>query len=214
MLILTENGNRMNFIQFKELFYPYQIVSVREILKTIPAFNTRRLVEWQQKGYLKKIRNNWYLFSDIKQDEHFQFLIANRIYSPSDISLESALSYYNIIPETTFSVFSVCSLKTQEFNIFSVRFKYHHVKPTLLFGYKLIGDLAQSTRIAYPEKAIIDYLYLHSEIKSIEDLEGMRFNYSLIKESIDPLRMKDYAGIFQSKALINRVNLLINALYD
>jgi predicted transcriptional regulator of viral defense system len=204
----------MNFLRFKDLFYPYQIFSTKEVLKTIPGFDTRRLVEWQQKGYLQKIRNNWYLFSEIKHDEHFRFLIANRIYSPSYISLESAMAYYNFIPEATFSNISVSSLKTKTFQTSSGRFVYRHLKPANMFGYKLVANETYTIKIAHPEKAIIDFLYLNPDLKTVEDMEGVRWNYSMIKDTIDPDLLKEYLNLFRSKALSNRANLLIKKLND
>ncbi len=202
----------MNFLQFKELFYPYQIFSAKEVLKTIPDFDTRRLVEWQQRGYLQKIRNNWYLFSDIEQDEHFRFRIANLIYSPSYISLESALAYYHFIPEATFSYISVSSLKTIAFQTSSGRFVYRHLRPSMMFGYKLMVNEACTIKIAHPEKAIIDYLYLNPDLKTEEDMEGVRWNYSIIKDTIDPDLLKEYIELIHSKALSNRLNPIIKKL--
>ena len=104
----------MNFIEFSKTFSDWPLFSIHEILKLYPNFDRKNLVRWQEKGYIKKIRNKWYIFSDKNINEINLFYIANSIYSPSYISFESALSYYNIIPEAVFSVTSATSLKTNK----------------------------------------------------------------------------------------------------
>ncbi|MCK4785304.1 MAG: hypothetical protein KAV87_16255, partial [Desulfobacteraceae bacterium] len=89
----------MRYSEFRDAFKPYAIVSVNEIRKVERSFNVRRLVEWQKKGYIKKIIRGYYIFSDLTVDENVLFEIANRIYHPSYLSFEIALSYYQMIPE-------------------------------------------------------------------------------------------------------------------
>jgi predicted transcriptional regulator of viral defense system len=47
-------------------------------------------------------------------DEMVLFMVANKIYEPSYVSLESALAYYKIIPETVLGVTSISSRKTKQ----------------------------------------------------------------------------------------------------
>jgi len=88
----------MKFLELKNELKDFPIFSLNEIKNIDPNFYRRRLNEWQDKGYIKKVIRGYYIFSDLQLSEEILFKIANRIYSPSYVSLESALSYYHLIP--------------------------------------------------------------------------------------------------------------------
>ena len=161
----------MRFIDFKLHFEPFKVFSTQDILKWDTDFDTRRLVEWQQKNYVRKIINRWYLFADASLDENFLYLIANRIYSPSYISFESALAYYRLIPEGVYTITAATSLKTHQFTTSFGSFSYRHLRPELMFGYKLINVNGLCYKIAEPEKLILDYLYLNTNLQSVPDFK-------------------------------------------
>lgn len=198
----------MNYIEFRNTLKPYPAISVHEIQKHFPRFDSRRLVEWQEKGYIKKIRNRYYTFSDQEADESFLFYTANRIYSPSYISLESALSRYGFIPEGVFQITSCTTLKTNVLETPVGSFAYGHIKPALYFGYRLVAWKDYRYAMANPEKAIIDYLYLHSEVQKVEDFEILRWNRTEIKGSFSIERLSRYETYINSPALSKRITTL------
>ena len=58
------------------------------------------------------------------------------------------------------------------------------------------------------EKAVLDYLYLNSDIRSGADFEGLRWNRITLQQLGDnPLFLK-YLSIFDNQALENRVDQL------
>ena len=71
----------------------FKIFNLNDIRKIEENFDLRRLNEWQKKNYIKKIRQGFYIFSDLEINEQALFIIANRIHEPSYISLEMALSF-------------------------------------------------------------------------------------------------------------------------
>jgi predicted transcriptional regulator of viral defense system len=91
------------------------------------------LVRWQEKEYIMKLRNRWYAFNDAESSENMEWLAANLIYSPSYISLHTALSWYNLIPEMIATTTSVTTRKTNHFSTPLGYFDYH-IKPEL-FGF-------------------------------------------------------------------------------
>jgi len=95
----------MKFLELKDELRDFTIFSLNEIRNIEPGFHRRRLNEWQDKGYIKKVIRGYYIFSDLKLSEEILFKIANRIYLPSYVSLESALSYYHLIPESVSAIF-------------------------------------------------------------------------------------------------------------
>jgi predicted transcriptional regulator of viral defense system len=182
--------------------------SVREVEKHFPGFDSRRLVEWQEKGYIKKLRNRYYHFSDQEITEPFLYFTANEIYSPSYVSLESALSRYNFIPEGVFQITSCTTRKTNSFNTAAGSFFYRHLKPSLFFGYRLEKWGQHRFAIAEPEKAVIDYLYLHHEIEATEDIEALRWNSPEIKNQISMEKLNTYEAYINSPALSRRLKSL------
>ena len=55
------------------------------------------------------------MFADTELNEETFFLIANKIYNPSYVSFEMALSYYRLIPEGVYSITSATAKKTIKF---------------------------------------------------------------------------------------------------
>ncbi len=200
------------YLQFKEKMHPYQVFSIKDIKKEFPKFDNKALVFWQKKGYIIKIKNGYYCFSDYEKEEFFLFFVANKIYSPSYISLEIALSYYNVIPENTFITTSISTLKTNTVDSPVGVFTYKHVKPHLFFGYQLLSYKTKQIKIATLEKATLDYLYLNSHIADVNDIKALRWN----KEKLINMNFqlfKKYQILFNSKALNKRVKQLLNYLY-
>ena len=198
----------MNYQQFHNEMNAFPVFSTREIEKHFPGFNSRRLVEWQEKGYIQKLRNRYYFFTGNSVSERYLFFAANELYSPSYVSLESALSWHGFIPEGVFQITSCSSLKTQSFETPLGSFSYRHIKPTLFFGYKLEEWNNHQISIAEPEKTVIDYLYLHHEIKELNDLEALRWNSTEMNNSLSMEKVDSYASHIGSKVLLTRLNIL------
>jgi predicted transcriptional regulator of viral defense system len=199
----------MKYITFERQLSPFKIFSIDDIRKKDPEFDTRRLVEWQHKHYIEKIINRWYLFTDVELSERLLFLIANRMYAPSYISFESALSWHGLIPEGVFSITSATSKKTKTFHTLQGAFIYHHLKPQLHFGYRLERIDNQVFKMAELEKVLLDYLYLHSEMKAEDDFEAWRINTDQLSRELDREKLEKYLFLFSNKALTERVESLL-----
>ncbi len=198
----------MQFLEFKQQFSKYIVFSTKEIEKLHPKFNKINLLTWQNKGYIQKLRNGWYCFTDIKTDETVLFYIANKIYKPSYISLESALQYHGIIPEAVFLISSIACLKTKEFKNKQGFFTYTNIKSSCFFGYELVQKQNFTFKIADIEKTITDYLYINYSIKSLEDIKLLRFNKQILQEKLNLQKLFNYTLIYNSKTLQKKVKIL------
>ena|SRR5699024_7753597 len=203
----------MNYPEFRDKMKIFPNFSVREIRKHFPNFDSRRLVEWQEKGYITKLRNRFYYFSDQEINESFLYYTANQLYHPSYVSLESALSRYSFIPEGVFQITSCTTLKTNSFETPVGGFSYRSLKPSLFFGYQLEEWDNHRYAMANPEKTLIDYLYLHHEIKETDDIESLRWNALEISNRISIDKFKKYENYIDSPALSNRLDILKNYLH-
>ncbi|OGS25173.1 MAG: hypothetical protein A2297_07510 [Elusimicrobia bacterium RIFOXYB2_FULL_48_7] len=197
----------MNFITFKEQFKNFSIFSVNDIRMIDPGFFNQRLVEWQKKGYIKKIIRKFYIFSDTEINEQLLFLIANKIYKPSYISFETALAYYGLIPESVYKISSASTNKTSVFNTSTGKFFYTTVHKKLFFGYKLIDYKKENFVIATAEKALLDFFYINSHIKTKNDILELRINEGVSKDVIKIPVLDEYLDRFQNKTLERKIKI-------
>ncbi len=196
----------MNYIEFKELFEKNIVFSVKNIKNIIPDFYSQRLSDWIKKGYIKKLTKNYFIFSNIEMNEQLFFFIANRIYSPSYVSLETALSFYNIIPEGVYTILSVSTMKTKRFESEIGNFQYRKIKRELFSDYQLMEFNNIRYKIALPEKAILDYIYFHNEIKSSEYFVQTRFNAIELIEILNLKNLDKMSEKFKNSDAIKRIN--------
>jgi predicted transcriptional regulator of viral defense system len=133
-------------------------------------------------------------------------MIANKIYDPSYISFEMALSYYDLIPETVYQITSASSRKTQAFKTDLASFSYRKIKPELMFGYALQKLGSYNFKIAEPEKAVLDFFYLNSRLKSEGDFEELRINADEFQKKVNVGKLKKYLKLFSNKSLERRIN--------
>jgi hypothetical protein len=75
-----------------------------------------------------------------------------------------ALSYYHLIPESTYAITSVSSRRPCTYETTLASFLYRKIKPALFFGCELVESQGKRFKIASPEKAILDYFYLAESI--------------------------------------------------
>jgi len=197
----------MNYLLFKKALEQFPVFSVQDIRKQFNDFDNRRLVEWQEKGYIIKLRRGYYSFEEVEKGEAFRYYSANKLYSPSYISMESALSYYNLIPEGVFTTVSLTTRNTTSFSTPVGSFNYRNVKTQLFFGYRLLSIQGHTIKMAEPEKTILDYLYLN-KIDTPDLLEGIRLNESQLHDLLDFDKLHQYAGVFHSRILQRRIQLL------
>ncbi len=177
--------NAMQYIQLKTLLAKFVIFSLTDIKKIYPEFHRRRLNEWQDKGYIKKIIKGYYVFTDLSLNENTFFYITNKIYNPSYVSLEMALSYYNLIPEGVYKITSVSPRRTYNFKTEIAEFSYRALNPGIFFGYELVKYNDKCYKIATIEKALLDYFYLNANLNEESDFRSLRFNKEVFLKKIN-----------------------------
>lgn len=195
----------MQFLEFKKGLERFTVFSINDIRKIAPGFYRPRLNEWQKKGYIKKVRRGFYTFSDIRLNEQKLFLIANRLYSPSYVSLDIALSYYGLIPEGVYSITSISTRKTAEFGTNIGNFTYRNVKPQIFFGYSLSKIDDQEYKIAEIEKAVLDYFYLNPAMSDASAFAEWRFNLKEFKTNANMKKFEKYLRAFGNAKMASRV---------
>ena len=151
------------------------------------------LYRYTKKGYITRVKRGLYVFYDNLPPELF---LANKIYEPSYVSLEYALSYHRIIPENVYEITSITTKATRRFEKMGKIFSYRQIKKIAFAGYTTEKQKGFSFQIADPEKAFVDanYFRLINGLKPIS-----RFN----KEKINSVKAFRYASLFGNKKLIS-----------
>ena len=101
-------------------------------------------------------------------------LIANLLRGPSYVSLQTALSYYGMIPEQVFSIRSMTTKRSKAYQNPVGRFDYTTVQESYFsIGIKSIEENGFSFLIASPEKAICDMIITTASLR-IQSAKAMR----------------------------------------
>ena len=144
-----------------------------------------QLRRFQQKGEIKRLKRGLYILAGVELPE---FLVSYLLYQPSYVSLESALHAFAMIPEVPAETTAVNPITTKQFENHYGRFSYAKLKPALFFGFYLVeaqpvkahalgqlgwtGSSLGMHRLAYPEKALLDYIY----VRLVDDLNELRLS--------------------------------------
>lgn len=143
----------------------FSLLDVRKLFpEENPSLIKTQLNRFVKKNYLIQIKRGLYGFSPDKIDE---FQLANILYEPSYISLETALNYYGLLPDIPQTVTSITVTTTKFIKNQFGSFSYTKIKPALFWGFKKITD--KNLVLAKKEKALLDYFYIR-KIKSGQDL--------------------------------------------
>ena len=87
-----------------------------------------KINEMVKQGELILVKRGVYIpGSKLKISNPEPFLLANHIYGPSYVSLESALSYWGFIPERVYEISSMSMQSTKTFKTPVGRFSYFHL---------------------------------------------------------------------------------------
>lgn len=199
----------MNFVDFKNSLRDFPVFSIADVRAAYGDFDRRRLSEWQKKGYIKKIVKGHYMFSDVEIDESMLSAIANKIYKPSYISFETAMSHYHLIPESIYMITSASTRRTYLFETPLARFSYRSIKPALFFGYSILPG---GIKMAVMEKAILDYFYIHPSVQTEDDFSALRVNREEMLSRLKTQRLTNYVKRFDQKRLSSAVEHFLSWL--
>ena len=200
----------MIFESFRKEFINQICFSSNQVNTWKPDFDKNNLGRWVTKGYLIKLKNGLYTFTESKDINNIHFYIANRLYRPSYLSLHTALAFHGLIPESIVQVNSVSAMKTTRFENVLGSFSYKKIKDELFFGYTHLQFTNDKTMImALPEKALLDLLYLYPFYNNEKELTNLRIDHGILYDVIQLNRLYEFLSRFKSKALENRTTLLL-----
>jgi hypothetical protein len=179
-----------------------------------------KINELVKQGVLVLVKNGLYVpgpASLVRGPE--SFLLANHIWGPSYVSLESAMSYWGMIPERVYEVSSVTTKLSKIYTTPVGRFSYSHLPlPYYALGIqqtKLTDK--QNVLLASPEKALCDKVVTTSGIllrskKQVSDflLEDLRISEERLK-SLNVEEIKSWLPVAPKKSSLE---ILINTISE
>ena len=113
---------------------------------------------------------------------------------PSYVSLQTALFYHGMISQIPHTIYAISLARTRQYTTSFGNISIHHLQADFFFGFEVTNQI----KIATPEKALIDVLYLapaRSKLfKTLPEVELPKsFSYKKAKaiiSKIPSLRMK------------------------
>jgi len=201
----------MDFQTFRLKAKDYPVFKYIDLLKWFPNDNAQtikqNLKSWVKKESLERIIKGIYKLKETEIKE--EFLLASYLNQNSYISLESALSFYGMIPEYSYSITSVTTKKTKKFTTNYGVFSYRKIKSDLFFGFKLITGDHYLYQIATPEKALFDFIYLNQrEINTSDYFKEMRL---FLSKDISWKKLARLLSYLKKKVIISYLKSYVNS---
>jgi predicted transcriptional regulator of viral defense system len=174
-----------------------------------PKYFRLQLDRWVKSGKIHQLRRGVYMLSAPyqKQKPH-PFLVANILQKPSYVSLQSALSFYGMIPEIVTETTSVTTVRNERLSTHLGVFEFRYINKNYFGGYNFLDLGGQQAFIATPEKAILDLIYLQPGGDDPAFISELRLQ-NLDNLNIDELR---FQGKLFDKPKIHRAIQIIELL--
>jgi len=124
-------------------------------------FPRNKISALEKRGEIIRLKRGLYVVSEKKSRKPLSLeLLANHLYGPSYISLESSLSYYGMIPERVFAIRSMTFKRAKNFETSLGNFDYTSV-PLDYFSIGLQQEIVENQYaflIATPTKTVCDMI--------------------------------------------------------
>jgi predicted transcriptional regulator of viral defense system len=154
------------------------------------------MYRWRNKGLIAGLKKGLYELIFPQETAIPDMAIANKLYEPSYVSLETALSHYSVIPEVAMAVTSITTKSTRQFKNRHGLFIYRTLRPKSFTGYYLEKMGGFEVMLAEPEKAVMDYLYFKARRGETVDFGAERFDKTVISK-MNKKKLNKYAGVFK-----------------
>ena len=171
----------------------FTAADIRTLFGLSPGAAVKLLHRYASRKFIVRIKRGLYTLADAPMSDLF---IAGKLYEPSYISREFALSYHRVIPETVYEITSVTPKATRRFEKLGKVYSYRKIKKTAFAGYEIAKQNGLSFRIADPEKAFVDANYFRL-------LDGLKPLSRYNKEKVNAAKALRYAYLFDNQKFVS-----------
>jgi predicted transcriptional regulator of viral defense system len=171
-----------------------------------------QLSRWVKTGKIYQLRRGLYAIAPpYQKNTPHPFLVANHLQKASYVSLQSALSYFGLIPEVVNTTTSVSTGRPERLETPLGTYEFRHVRTEFLFGYQMVELGGQSAFVATPEKALLDLIYLQPGGDLPAYLKELRLQNT---EKLDKDLLLKQSRRFNTPKLQNAVKGILQLISD
>ena len=157
------------------------------------------LHRYTSRHFTLRLKRGLYALAQTPPPELF---VAGKLYEPSYVSREFALSFHRVIPENVYEITSVTPKATRRFETNGQIYTYRKIKKTAFTGYIIEKQKGVSFRIADAEKALVDASYFRL-------LDGLKPLARFDRGKIKPTKALGYAALFGNQKLTDLVKKIL-----
>lgn len=202
--------------------YSEQPISTQVLLGLLKGYRRPydKIMEMVNQGIIVQLRKGLYTTTPLVSSKTPEpFLIANHLYGPSYISLDSALFYWGMIPERVFEISSVTPKKSKKIIAEHVTYSFTH----LPIAYYPLGiqSLAltekQTVLIASPEKCLCDKVVTTPGVNLRSKKQAMTFlveDLRIEKDRLRELNLRAMVKWLLACPKRNSIQILIEAISE
>lgn len=180
----------MNNLIFQLPKHPFDYLLLSDLLKSY-SYPRNKINSLIKKGVIIRIKKGLYVLSPEFGGNIDYCILANLIYGPSYISLDFALSFWNLIPERVETVTCITNRRNKSFTTPVGKFTYKYINDTIFYKGIIVQENSNgSYMIASKEKALCDkiallkkikvgdmYIYLKDDLRiDFDELNGLDLN--------------------------------------
>lgn len=183
---------------------PVSTSAVASLFPDLKAGNNK-VCNLEADGKIIRLKNGLYVVDPkVSRVALSTELIANHLYTPSYISMQTALRYYGLIPEAVYTIQSMTLKHSRNFDTPVGRFVYKTIaREAFPVGIKSVNENGFAFVMATPEKAICDLIANSPKVnlRYLKDVE-VYFEEDIRMEMEDFLNMD--VSVFERYAQVGK----------
>ncbi len=212
MDLLIEN----KLLEYKTHIIDYQTLKTILVNMNYENINAK-ILNLQNKNIIQSIKKGFYIHSSqVTNNIISKELISNNLLNnPSYISLDYALYFHGLIPETVHEVTAVTTKRSKTFKTDIGVFSYKHIKKELFsIGLKIESSKYANFIIAGKEKAICDKVFLTKDINFSSQTSMMEFIEDDLRIDLEDLEglNKDIISKYYEISKSKKIRILLNLI--
>ncbi len=173
--------------------YPSRIIEHATLSSILENLGYKRIndkiVQLKNRGILTPLKSGYYIYNPLHNNTLVsKEIIANVLLGPSYISLDFALWFHGLIPESVHEVTSITTKRSKSFETAYGVFSYQQIKKELFnIGLEIKSSKSGNFIIAGKEKALCDKVYFTKDIDLRSQKAMMEFLKDDLRIDIDEL---------------------------
>ncbi len=193
--------------------YPSRIIEHATLSSILENLDYKRIndkiVQLKNKGILTPLKSGLYVYNPLYNNTLLsKEIIANMFLGPSYVSLDFALWFYELIPESVHEITSITTKRSKSFKTPYGVFSYTQIKKELFnIGLEIKTSKSGNFIIASKEKALCDKVYFTKDIDLRSRKVMMEFLEDDLRIDMDEFEncdikiFEEYAKISKSKKI-------------